>query len=136
MERTASSSCGAKVRGVGIRERWRVFSERGPRLPKLGLNSSACSIATLSNLTCATKPLDMKQPILNRLNPLWRVAMASTLLALSGCLGLPPSPLSSPTHTLAASADAPLSNVVEASRATQGASGFRLLPSGPDALQA
>ncbi len=78
----------------------------------------------------------MKQQILNRLTPLWRVVMASILLALSGCLGLPPSPPSSPTHTLAASADAPLSNVLEASRAAQGASGFRLLPSGPDALQA
>ncbi|RIX78857.1 phospholipase D family protein [Acidovorax cavernicola] len=103
---------------------------------KLGLNSSAFSISALSDFTCATKPLDMKQQILNRLTPLWRVAMASTLLALSGCLGLPQSPPSSPTHTLAASADAPLSKVVEASRAAQGTSGFRLLPSGPDALQA
>ncbi|GER21385.1 MULTISPECIES: phospholipase D family protein [Variovorax] len=78
----------------------------------------------------------MKQQILNRLIPLWRIAMASTLLALSGCLGLPPSPPSSPTYTLAVSVDAPLSKVVEDSRAVEGSSGFRLLPSGPDALQA
>lgn len=65
-----------------------------------------------------------------------RIAMTSILLVLSGCLGLPQLPLPLPSHTLAISPQTPLFKIAQDSRAADGSSGFRLLPSGPDALQA